>query len=310
MKKKNQIVISTFLLCAFLCACSADSNITNENEETKINTEEVAVVEPEISEEEPEIEEIEETEEKVQYNVPEKYLQMIGLDNSFNEWYNTSDRTIDSFVEKYGMPEDGVDGRYYYAEYDVCYDMATREVTSIAQGQIFKQWWKYSKSNLLFGDCAEPERWDFYNPYTLNNNLTTIKPLMDIGYYQKSVLTNNEEYFKFPTLDIKVEESKKQFNEKYPTIFDLENDLGEGYLMSLYWENDSYIDFINGKYCVAWLYDEDSKNNPGKDISPYNQYELFAEVSLENNAIISLSEPMNGSFDTKVSSFDEVGIEY
>ena len=314
--KKNILrlsaVISSIALMFSLCACSGSEkpgdvqiDVSIAEEQTPVEEEPVDTIE---DTEEPE-EEIEE--EKIVLSVPEKYLTPLGLDSRFNDWINT-ERNVDDFIEIYGTPDNGEDGVYYYNNYSVFYDTESRCVSKLGLSpKVFES---------LNGDNKNKTP-DIYNPFDLPSNLTTLKPLTDIGYFevQNTNYCNekNVDCIVRATMDLKIKSSQEEFNKKYKTIFDLENDLGEAYISENYIDKTTYttcIDFTNNCFYVMWhdTHYSDSDPNKRKGSIP----KMIATVSMEDSSIIDLSRVFelkgrNAQDDSlKCSTADEYGISY
>lgn len=290
--KKNILrlsaIISSFALAFSLCACTGNNKPGDEQIDVTIaeenpveeNTTENDIVEAPEEEIEEEVEE-----EKIVLSLPDKYLAQLGLDSKFNDWMNT-ERNVDNFIEIYGMPDNGDEGVYYYTNYSVFYDTETRLVYKLGLSP-----------NVLLSIASMDNRKtpDIYNPFDFPSNLTTLKPLMDIGYFEIQNVDyggtqKNVESIVRPTMDLKISSSQEAFDEKYKTIFDLENDLGEAYLSENYHDEATYstcIDFTNNSYYVIWhntIYSEKEPDRRHERI-----IKLIATVSLEDNSIIDLS---------------------
>lgn len=316
MKKSSlrfAVILSSFAMLFSIIACNKSDNtennqtdtaIINENNNNETISEEPVVVETDI--EEPVVEE-----NQVVLSLPDKYLSQLGLDSKFNDWINT-ERNVDNFIEIYGMPDNGDDGVYYYNNYSVFYNTETREVTKLGLSP------KVIESIGANNFRTTPE---IYNPFDLPSNLTTLKPLMDIGYYEVQNTNwcneKNVDCIVRATMDLKIASSQEEFDNKYKTIFDLENDLGEAYISENYHDLATYstcIDFSNNCYYVIWhstMYkDNDMINRTGFVIK------LIATVSMEDNSIMGLSRVFdlqgrhNQDDNLRCKVADEHGIEY
>lgn len=298
------------ILVSFIACGKPESNVTSEAE-NNIESNENASTEQAVSSEE--TASTEETldnieEEKIVVEVPEKYLNQLGLDSRFNDWANT-ERNIDDFISIYGMPIDGDDAVYNFNNYYVYFDRETRIVQAIGLNP--------TVFNTL--NAGTPGT---YNPYDLPVNLKTLKPVIETGYFEilkmdlKSPLTGSslgeQEVIKRPTLDLKVESSKEAFLSKYKNIFDLENDIGEAYISNNYVnpaDRNFCIDFRNNIYYVIWHCAFIDDSGYRKDALP----QMTATVSMIDNSIIELSEPHTQARDENpltVRYADEFGIEY
>ncbi len=316
MKKSSlrfAAILSSFAMLFSLIACNKSDNTVNNQTDTAIINEnnDIETVSEEPVVEETDIEEPVVEENQVVLSLPDKYLSQLGLDSKFNDWINT-ERNVDDFIEIYGMPDNGKEGVYYYANYSLFYDTESRCVNTIGLSPYVVESLKPTNAYIT------P---DIYNPFDLPSNLTTLKPLMDIGFFeiQKSNYGNqtNIDSIVRPSMDLKNASSQEAFDNKYKTIFDLENDLGNAYISENY-ENDATsstcIDFSNNCYYVIWINAKYSDKEPNKRAE--NVVKLVATVSMEDNSIIHLSyvfelRGRSRKDDAlRCSIADERGIEY
>ena len=316
MKKSSlrfAVIISSFAMLFSLIACNKSDNTENNQTDTAIinenNDNETVSEEPVV--EETDIEEPVVEENQVVLSLPDKYLSQLGLDSKFNDWINT-ERNVDDFIEIYGMPDNGDEGVYYYTNFSIFYDAESRTATRIGLAPAVLT---------SLGVNHYYTTPDIYNPFDLPSNLTTLKPLMDIGYLE----IQNTDYCQFPsvdcivrpTMDLKLSSSQEEFDNKYKTIFDLENDLGEAYISENYAFKATYstsIDFSNNCYYVIWHNTMFSDNDAAERTGTIPK--LIATVSMEDNSIIELSRvfelqgrnTQDDNLRCKVA--DEHGIEY
>lgn len=285
-----------------LCACSGSEKPGDEQIDVSIAEEQTPVEEPVDTIEDTEEPEEEIEEEKIVLSVPEKYLTPLGLDSRFNDWINT-DRNVDDFIAIYGMPDTGDEGKYTYTNYSIYFDTETRIATKLDLNL------KMGESNLV----KTPEK---YNPFDLENNLTNLKPLMEIGYYEIQNVEGEDRIIR-PSVDLKIDASIEALNEKYKTIFDLENDLGEAYIAGNYTDKglwNTCIDFTANQYCVMWVNTKYTVMDANKRDAVIPK--INATVSMTDNSIVDLSCVYTAfGVDTQkyalsCKTADEYGIEY